>query len=52
MFSIYVYKSTLGSRKAGKARKAAALSTVDGCLDEQGKMIEIYFKCQDWVVVL
>jgi hypothetical protein len=53
MFTIYLYKSTLTSRKKVNAR-AAALNAVNYCLYElgRGRMIERDIGIEDWVVVL
>jgi hypothetical protein len=50
-FSIYLYKTTLSSPRAAKARKAAH-NAVSQSLSEQREAIERVFGDQDWVAVM
>lgn len=50
-FFIYRYASTLGSRRAAKARKAA-FNAIDRSLKERGGAIESEFGILNWVAVL
>lgn len=50
-FSIHLYRLTLSSPRAAKARKAA-LNAVVRSLYEKGEVIERKFGVRDWVVVL